>query len=112
MRNYTLYTQLPDGFKYPRAFLEFAQAQTAAPGNWLFIDANGEVGNLLYSIAQSTGKALVPFASLENGDGDVACFEKSPSGDEPKIVVLITDESDRCYNFNNFSHWLEQAAHL
>jgi hypothetical protein len=112
MRTYTLYSQLPQGFQYPRAFLELAQAQAEAPGNWLFVDAKGEVGTLLYSIAQSKSKTLVPFASLENGDGDVACFENSPNTNELKVVVLITDESERSYSFRNFSHWLEQAAHF
>lgn len=110
MREYALFSKLPDGFTYPLEFLKTAKRQLAAPEPWLFINAASAIGKALYSLAQSEGRNLVPFASFENGDGDVACFDGSSTTVTPKVIMLILDESGRSYGFSNYSHWLEEVS--
>jgi hypothetical protein len=111
MGTFSLYAELdlPQQFEYPEAFARIAAEQQAAPPPWLFIDANSKYGALLSSIVTQAGLSLVPFASLETGDGDVACFDGSDSSRNPRVLMLILDGSGRAYSFENFDDWLSKA---
>ena len=100
--------KLPEGFKYPEEYL-IALEKERELYPWIFIDAMGEVGQLLYTIGMSDEKKLISFASLENGDGDAACFDGRDHSGNPRIIMLILDGSERKYGFENFSDWLEKA---
>lgn len=105
-----IYSQdkIPKGFKYPELFLkEIDLNNNLYP--WIFIDVDSDAGELLHTIAMSDGKNLVPFASLENGDGDAACFDGNDCSGNPAVIMLILDDSGRSYSFKDFSEWLKKA---
>jgi len=100
--------KLPEGFQYPESFLnEISSNNNLYP--WIFIDVESDVGKLLIAIGMDSGKNLVPFASLENGDGDAACFDGNDKSGNPAVIMLVLDESGRSYSFSNFDEWLEKA---
>jgi hypothetical protein len=101
--------QLPKGFTYPEAFRTRVDQPDDSLYPWVFIDAKSEVGTLLYKLGTEGGKKLIPFASLENGDGDVACFDGRNTTGDPPVIMLILDGSERVYGFKNFDHWLAEA---
>jgi len=101
---------LPEGFAYPMAFLEWAKTPEAASVYpWVLTNAKEEVGRLLYSLRESDGRNLIPFASLETGDGDVACFNGDDLCGNPEVLMLVLDGSGRSYSFPDFSSWLAAA---
>ena len=99
---------LPSHFTYPDSFQSYIED---AGGNdlypWYFFDVDGEVGFLRRRLARE--RKLVPFASLELGDGDVACFDTSIESANPKIIMMVLDGSGRAYAFDDFDHWLSAA---
>ncbi len=103
-------SDLPSGFSYPRQYVELRESNPADDVlyPWFFFDPYGEVGRDLLTLCGEDGRKLVPFASLELGDGDTACFECTGSG-EPGVVMLIFDGSGRSYGFKHFDAWLAQA---
>ncbi len=100
--------ELPEGFKYPESFLQGVAAQNNLYP-WIFIDVESDAGKLLHTIGMSDDKNLVPFASLENGDGDAACFDGNDCSGNPSVIMLILDDSGRSYSFRDFDEWLERA---
>ena len=86
-----------------------AARSSAAPIPWLFLNATSEVGTLIYSVRGNDGRNLVPFASLELGDGDVACFDGGDTSGNPAVLMLVLDESGRKYSFSDFDEWLSIA---
>ncbi|WP_220814545.1 SMI1/KNR4 family protein [Pseudomonas paralcaligenes] len=101
-------TELPNEFKYPEKYLtEASSCINLYP--WVFIDTESDVGKLLYNLGMSEGKKLIPFSSLENGDGDVACFDGSDTSGNPEIIMLVLDGSERAYSFKDFDEWFEMA---
>lgn len=44
-------------------------------GLWWFIDANSDAGKHAYSVRQHDGRNLIPFAKVDDGRGDIACFD-------------------------------------
>ncbi len=107
-----IYTKdlLPERFAYPSAFLEWIKTPEASSVYpWTLINTKGEVGHLLYSLRKSDGRNLVPFASLETGDGDVACFDGGNQSGDPAVLMLVLDGSGRSYSYPNFSAWLKTA---
>jgi hypothetical protein len=102
--------RLPAGFRYPHKFLEFANTGSYPNiGEWWFIDANSNAGELMYSIRLHDGRNLIPFAKVDDGRADVACFDgEDPSGD-PQILMLVLDDSGRRYSYDNFAAWLAAA---
>lgn len=112
IKNVGIYVQetLPEGFRYPESFLEMVSAdgrKNLYP--WVLIDPKSEVGQLLFSLGAAEGKNLIPFASLENGDGDAACFDGNDTTGNPAVLMLILDESDRSYSFADFDDWMKMA---
>jgi hypothetical protein len=102
------YEDLPEGFKYPKAYLEEAlKGENLSP--WEFISCDSEVGELLLKLASSDENNMIPFASLENGNGDAVCFDANDISDNPAVKALILDGSGRTYEYRNFAHWLELA---
>lgn len=101
---------LPAQFRYPRAFVELArQVEQDALYPWFLFAPEGDVGRLALSIGMSHKPRLVPFASLEGGDGDLACFDGEDSTGDPAVIMLIVDRSGRSYGFRNFEDWLRNA---
>ena len=101
---------LPQGFKYPARFTEMASAnekQDLYP--WIFIDTQSEAGELLFSLRMRDGRNLVPFATLENGDGDTACFDGNDTAGNPAVLMLVLDDSGRSYAYADFDSWLKAA---
>lgn len=102
---------LPKGFRYPDRFVKMINSDKKMLLNqWIFIDPISEVGRLLFSLANTEQKCLIPFASLENGDGDVACFDGKDITGNPAVYMLILDDSNRNYFFKDFDDWLNNAA--
>jgi hypothetical protein len=101
---------LPPGFRYPQFFVDnlpLLEAKNLYP--WVFIKFDSDVGRLLLTVSKEAERPLVPFASLETGDGDVACFDGRCTDGTPRIVMLILDGSGRAYGFDSFEHWLRTA---
>lgn len=66
-----------------------AGTQHVPDGHWWFIDASSQAGRLAYSIRGRDGQNLVPFAKLDDGRGDFACFDgNDPTGD-PAVLSGI-----------------------
>lgn len=102
--------QLPSGFKYPRGFLEWTEsAEVHQLYPWIPIKVRGDISKSLRAIIESQGRQLVPFASLETGDGDAACFDGKDVSGNPEVLMLILDESGRNYSFQDFEAWLKAA---
>jgi len=102
---------LPKRFRYPEAFVTISDAGIQVPTihPWFFFDAESKVGKLFYSIRQHDGRNLIPFAQVQNGDGDIACFDGDDRTGNPAVLILITDKSDRRYGFANFDDWFSAA---
>ena len=98
---------LPPKFRYPLGMRDVVGSSKELLYPWFFFDPEGEVGRLMLELARKRG--LVPFASLELGDGDTACFDGADTSADPAVVMLITDGSDRSYAFSNFDSWLVRA---
>ena len=97
--------ELPSVFEYPDTYLRYNESEEKEDlYPWIFIDTGSVVGNRLLAAAKRNNDKLVPFASLELGDGDVACFNSSGA-----IEMLILDGSGRSYGYANFTDWLSSA---
>jgi hypothetical protein len=108
MSQFELYAadQLPPGFSYPQEIRDFAATGEHPDfGPWWFIDANSKAGKLAYSVRQHDGRNLIPFAKVDDGRGDVACFDGDDKSGDPKVHMLVLDDSGRSYSFANFSAW-------
>ncbi|WP_415884546.1 SMI1/KNR4 family protein [Neptuniibacter sp. QD34_54] len=98
--------KLPNGFEYPNDF-NAEVFQGLYP--WIEINCESELGEMLLNLGKEIGNNLIPFASLELGDGDAACFDGNDKSGNPTVVMLVLDGSNRSYGFDNFNHWLQQA---
>ena len=102
--------QLPAGFRYPERFLEFAKSGRHPDiGPWWFIDAESKAGELMYSIRAHDGRNLVPFAKVDDGRNDIACFDGDDTTGGPQVLMLVLDQSGRAYSYRDFSAWLTAA---
>lgn len=109
MTPFSLYprAKLPALFRYPLKLTEIAASgEYPLIGQWWFVDANSEAGELFYSVRQYDGRNLVPFAK---GDDDIACFDGDDISGNPAVLMLVLDGSDRNYSFRNFAAWLDAA---
>jgi hypothetical protein len=101
---------LSPGFSYPPEF-------TALSGTvaldvyypWLFLDTESDRAKDLLDVARAHNGFWVPFATLELGDGDVACFDGSP-GKVVSVRMLVFDRSGRDYRFATFREWMHAAG--
>ena len=112
MSKFQLYATdtLPPGFEYPSKLQEFAvSGHYPAIVPWWFVDADSKAGKLFYSIRQHDGRNLVPFAKVDDGRGDIACFDGDDSSGNPHVLMLVLDESGRSYSYADFDHWLQAA---
>lgn len=102
---------LPDGFRYPPELIDIAASGEYVPvGQWWFIDANSKAGRLAYSVRGHDGRNLIPFAKVDDGRGDVACFDGSDRSGDPVVLMLVLDESGRSYSYRNFQEWMKAEA--
>ena len=101
---------LPNGFRYPPEIAHFVDPETAAQlYPWWFLDADSEAGELFWSIRTHDGRNLVPFAKVDDGRGDVACFNGDDHSGNPAVLMQVLDDSGRTYSFENFAAWLVAA---
>ncbi|WP_374626434.1 SMI1/KNR4 family protein [Pandoraea sp.] len=108
MSKFELYDceQLPPGFVYPAEIQNIATSgEYPGLGPWWFIDADSKAGELAYSVRRHDGRNLIPFAKVDDGRGDVVCFDGDDASGDPKVFVLVLDDSGRSYSFANFSEW-------
>jgi len=102
--------QLPEGFKYPerlKRMSELGGYPSIAP--WWFVDADSKAGRLFYSIREHDGRNLVPFAKVDDGRGDIACFDGDDHSGNPAVLMLVLDETGRAYSFKDFDDWMNAA---
>lgn len=102
--------QLPEGFNYPERLKRMSESggcPSIAP--WWFVDADSKAGRLFYSIREHDGRNLVPFAKVDDGRGDIACFDGDDNSGNPAVLMLILDESGRAYSFKDFDDWMNAA---
>ncbi|WP_322966416.1 SMI1/KNR4 family protein [Sphingomonas fuzhouensis] len=112
MSNFQLYRaeQLPSGFAYPAGFRRIAESGSYPPiAPWWFVDAASEAGKLFFSIREYDGRNLIPFAKVDDGRGDIACFDGDDRSGNPGVSMLILDESGRSYSFRDFDEWMNAA---
>ena len=101
---------LPPGFRYPEKFVAMIAANDLPDlYPWTFVDAQSEAGRLLYSLRKADGRNLIPFATLESGDGDTACFDGDNTTGHPAVLMLVLDGSGRSYAFADFEDWIRAA---
>lgn len=102
--------QLPSGFAYPEKFLCIARSGAYPPiYPWWFVDAVSEAGELFFSNRQHDGRNLIPFAKVDDGRDDIACFDGDDQSGNPNVLMLILDESGRAYSFKDFDEWMNAA---
>lgn len=109
-RNRNVYDSslIPQYFRYPRAYLKYLDKPFDIYP-WRLIDTKSRVGTMRMERVVRDGKQLVPFAILELGDGDTACFNGADLSGDPSVEMLILDGSNRSYSFLNFNDWLQHA---
>jgi hypothetical protein len=112
MTAFQLYSDdlLPKEFLYParlRAIAGSGDHPRIAP--WWFVDAASEAGRLFYNIREHDGRNLVPFAKVDDGRGDIACFDGDDSSGNPRVLMLVLDDSGRTYFFRDFDAWMNSA---
>lgn len=112
MSKFQLYpaAELPRDFVYPPKFREFASTgkyPVIAP--WWFVDANSKAGRLAYQIRTHDGRNLIPFAKVDDGRGDIACFDGDDASGDPRVLMLVLDDSGRKYSYANFAEWTAAA---
>ncbi|MEK7454986.1 MAG: hypothetical protein AABZ76_08690 [Pseudomonadota bacterium] len=101
---------LPEKFRYPAMLERFAQTgEHPFLYPWWFVDAESEAGALFFDIRQNDGRNLIPFAKVDDGRGDLACFDGDDGSGNPRVLMLVLDGSDRFYNFMDFDDWLFAA---
>jgi len=101
---------LPLGFRYPAMLERFANTGLhPAIYPWWFVDAASEAGALFFDSRQHDGRNLIPFAKVDDGRGDIACFDGGDSSGNPEVLMLILDDSGRGYSFRDFDAWLAAA---
>ncbi|CAN7463287.1 SMI1/KNR4 family protein [Acidovorax sp. LjRoot66] len=102
---------LPGEFRYPAAYVKLSRSGGQLfLGPWWFIDANSKAGALAWSVRNHDGRNLIPFAKVDDGRGDVACFDGNDSSGNPAVLILVLDESGRSYSYSDFSAWLAAAS--
>lgn len=98
---------LPDGFRYPQQIAQFANAEASAHlYPWWFVDAASDAGRLFWSVRKHDGRNLIPFAKVDDGRNDVACFDGDDRSGDPAVLMLVLDGSGRSYRYENFAEWL------
>lgn len=112
MTTFQLYSDnlLPKGFLYPQQLRVISESGThprIAP--WWFVDAASEAGELFYSIREHDGRNLIPFAKVDDGRGDIACLDGDDTSGNPRVLMLVLDESGRAYSFRDFDDWMSAA---
>lgn len=102
--------KIPDGFSYPEEYLKIARDGSELNiYPWWFIDANSDMGDLSYSIRSIDGRNLIPFAKVDDGRNNLACFDGDDCSGNPKVHMLIIDGDIESYSFRDFSDWLNSA---
>lgn len=114
LNSFQLYSvdQLPEGFNYPerlKRMSELGGGGCPPIGPWWFVDANSKAGQLFYSIRKHDGRNLVPFAKVDDGRGDIACFDGDDTSGNPAVLMLVLDDSGRAYSYQDFDDWMEAA---
>jgi hypothetical protein len=111
--------QLPSGFRYPEEYLEILRgydvrddlrAEPLWP--WLLECADSDAGQRSLTLGLRRNPPLVPFAFLDLGDGDTACFVGNDISGNPKVRMMIVDGSDREYGYPDFSAWYDAARRM
>ena len=102
--------ELPEGFVYPEKYLSFSESgEYPHIYPWWFVDAQSDAGKLFYLLRKRDGRNLVPFAKVDDGRDDIACFDGDNRTGNPAILMQINDGSGREYSFKDFDDWLSQA---
>jgi hypothetical protein len=102
--------EVPPGFVYPQAFQDAARSgEYPDIYPWWFVDASSEAGRLFLEVARQRGSGLVPFAKVDDGRDDIACFEMIRATGAPSVRMLILDDATRTYSFDSFEDWLRAA---
>lgn len=101
---------LPSEFRYPFEYLKLSKGSADLDiYPWWFIDANTKAGELSYKVRGFDGRNLIPFAKVDDGRNNIACFDGDDLSGNPKVHMLIIDGDVESYSFSDFSGWLEQA---
>lgn len=100
---------LPAGFRYPAKFASFSDGVYPNVAPWWFVDAQSDAGKLFWRIRMHDGRDLVPFAKVDDGRGDVACFDGLDATGNSRVFMLVLDDGGREYSFPDFDGWLEAA---
>ena len=110
---------LPEGFKYPSAYLEYiAGHEQDELYPWRFLAESPSEISFLIQLLQKAypDKRLIPFAQYEDSaNGDIACFDGNDCSGEPRIyfhVFCYQGEMppwDKRYHLSSFSEWLVEA---
>ncbi|GAA6143719.1 hypothetical protein [Hydrogenophaga sp. 5NK40-0174] len=106
--------QLPDGFVYPKSFMEFIKLEPLPDLKpWWFLHKYAGTSEAWLKTVreQYPNRRLVPFAKMEHTD-DVVCFDASGPSSDPIVHYVHTYASpgweDRGHVIN-FDAWLKAA---
>lgn len=104
-------SMLPPGFVYPKALAAMAELNNFPDiYPWWFIDGASDFGKGLYERRHRDGRNLIPFSKVDGDLDDIACFDGNDLSGDPAVLMLILDESNRNYSFQNFDAWLNFAT--
>jgi hypothetical protein len=100
--------ELPDGWQYPRDFLDFVSRASMDLEPWFILEGKLLRDRCAGLQLRYPNRRLVPFARRQDND-DVACWDLV--GDGP--VAILHDFSDPGWEqrewFPTFTDWLERA---
>ncbi|MDO4895315.1 SMI1/KNR4 family protein [Moraxella sp.] len=105
---------LPEGFNYPKSYLELSKDTSTINWDsefmfpWWFEDYGTEGAELSYMLRNKkiANSNLIPFA--QNGDWK-AYFNANDISGNPQVIVVDLGNTKNIEYFNNFNEWLEIA---
>jgi hypothetical protein len=106
-------------FAFPDSYL-----RTVMSGNlpqidpWWFLVEEPDKSNLFFRVInydRKSKKILVPFAKIDDGSGDVACFDGDDHSGDPQVYFSTGTDSledvdwERRFSLADFDSWLSTA---
>jgi hypothetical protein len=104
--------ELPFKFDFPQSYLGLANGGLPEIKPWWWLSPHKKLSVDWIQILQSQfpSRSLVPFAK-DGASDDVACFDGSQVGSEPRVFVIHTfcpPGWELRGEFESFNHWLHE----
>ncbi len=111
---------LPFGFRFPISYEKFLSHPTIDIHPWWLVAKQPRLARLFFELLNrelGSSKPLIPFAKIDDDNGDIACFDGSNTSGSPRVYfwagdVTLRDVDWSCrYSLDSFEDWLKTALH-